>query len=90
MGSDMYYFDWTATSPISQNSLNTYCEVASQYIGNPSSTHPLGQKAKERLEAERKKQEDELKAKQKAERDTVKKREHDLAEYERIKKEYNL
>ena len=44
----------------------------------------------ERLEAERKKQEDELKAKQKAERDTVKKREHDLAEYERIKKEYNL
>ena len=53
MGRPMYYFDWTATSPISQNSLNTYCEVASQYIGNPSSTHPLGQKAKERLEAER-------------------------------------
>lgn len=44
----------------------------------------------ERLEAERKKQEDELKAVQKAERDAVKKREHDLAEYERIKKEYNL
>lgn len=44
----------------------------------------------ERLEAERKKQEDELKAKQNAERDAAKKREHDLAEYERIKKEYNL
>ena len=44
----------------------------------------------ERLEAERKKQEDELKAKQNAERNAERKRERDLAEYERIKKEYNL
>lgn len=44
----------------------------------------------ERIEKERKRQEEELKAKQQAERDAIKKREHDLAEYERIKKEYNL
>ena len=49
----MYYFDWTATSPISEASLKEYCDAASKYIGNPSSTHPLGLEAKERLEKER-------------------------------------
>ena len=49
----MYYFDWTATSPISEASLKEYCYAASKYIGNPSSTHPLGLEAKERLETER-------------------------------------
>ncbi|MBO6048776.1 MAG: cysteine desulfurase [Spirochaetales bacterium] len=49
----MYYFDWTATSPISEASLKEYCFVASKYIGNPSSTHPLGLEAKDRLEKER-------------------------------------
>lgn len=51
--SDMHYFDWTATSPISQNSLNAYSDSAVKYIGNPSSTHPLGLEAKDRLEKER-------------------------------------
>ena len=49
----MYYFDWTATSPMSESAIRAYSDAASKYIGNPSSTHPLGLQAKERLEAER-------------------------------------
>ena len=49
----MHYFDWTATSPIGQTALEAYSDIAVKYIGNPSSTHPLGVRAKERLEAER-------------------------------------
>lgn len=33
--------------------LEVYSDIATRYIGNPSSTHPLGIQAKERLEAER-------------------------------------
>ena len=49
----MHYFDWTATSPMGQKALEVYSDIAVKYIGNPSSTHPLGVLAKERLEAER-------------------------------------
>ena len=49
----MHYFDWTATSPMGQKALQVYSDVASRYIGNPSSTHPLGAEAKNRLETER-------------------------------------
>ena len=49
----MHYFDWTATSPMGQKALEVYSDIAVKYIGNPSSTHPLGVQAKERLEAER-------------------------------------
>lgn len=49
----MHYFDWTATSPMSENAIRAYSDVASRYIGNPSSTHPLGIEAKSRLEDER-------------------------------------
>ena len=49
----MHYFDWTATSPMGQKALEVYSDIATRYIGNPSSTHPLGVRAKERLEAER-------------------------------------
>ena len=49
----MHYFDWTATSPMGQKALEVYSDVASRYIGNPSSTHPLGAEAKTRLETER-------------------------------------
>ena len=49
----MHYFDWTATSPMSVNAIRAYSDVASRYIGNPSSTHPLGIEAKSRLEDER-------------------------------------
>ena len=50
---NMHYFDWTATSPMGQKALEVYSDIATKYIGNPSSTHPLGVQAKERLEAER-------------------------------------
>ena len=36
-----------------QKALEVYSDIATKYIGNPSSTHPLGVQAKERLEAER-------------------------------------
>ena len=49
----MHYFDWTATSPMGQKALEVYSDIATKYIGNPSSTHPLGVQAKERLEEER-------------------------------------
>ncbi len=49
----MHYFDWTATSPMGQKALEIYSDTATRYIGNPSSTHPLGAEAKARLEAER-------------------------------------
>ena len=49
----MHYFDWTATSPMSENAIRAYCDAAARYIGNPSSTHPLGIEAKSCLEDER-------------------------------------
>ena len=49
----MHYFDWTATSPMGQKALEVSSDIATRYIGNPSSTHPLGVQAKERLEMER-------------------------------------
>lgn len=51
----MYYFDWTATTPMSESAIEEYCFCARKYIGNPSSTHPLGNEATLRLEEERKK-----------------------------------
>ena len=49
----MHYFDWTATTPMSRHAIDVYSETACKYIGNPSSTHPLGQEAKARLDQER-------------------------------------
>ena len=36
-----------------RKALEAYSDIATRYIGNPSSTHPLGIQAKERLEEER-------------------------------------
>ncbi|MCF0237928.1 MAG: cysteine desulfurase [Sphaerochaetaceae bacterium] len=49
----MYYFDWTATSPMGQEAINTYILTAQNIIGNPSSTHPLGNTAAQTLEEAR-------------------------------------
>ena len=38
---------------MSINAIDAYRDAASQYMGNPSSTHPLGVEAKKRLETER-------------------------------------
>lgn len=50
----MHYFDWTATTPMSKVALDAYAQTSLEIIGNPSSTHPLGQMAKKKLEDERK------------------------------------
>jgi len=50
----MRYFDWTATSPMGKRALEVYADTAVNFPGNPSSTHPLGVLAKQRLEDERK------------------------------------
>ncbi len=39
------YFDWAATSPMSNEALQAYHDAAIEYIGNPSSVHPEGQRA---------------------------------------------
>ena len=51
----MHYFDWTATTPMSESAIEEYSSCARKYIGNPSSTHGLGIEAAERLIEERKK-----------------------------------
>lgn len=51
----MHYFDWTATSPISQNALDEYVRCALDFPGNPSSVHPLGVEASLHLKGEREK-----------------------------------
>lgn len=38
---------------MSRHAIDVYSETACKYIGNPSSTHPLGQEAKARLDEER-------------------------------------
>ena len=52
---NMYYFDWTATTPMSESAIEEYSSCARKYIGNPSSTHGLGFEAAQRLIEERKK-----------------------------------
>jgi len=46
----MHYFDWTATTNISEKALIEYENVSKNTFGNPSSIHPLGVEAKEKLE----------------------------------------
>ncbi|MCR4676482.1 MAG: cysteine desulfurase [Sphaerochaetaceae bacterium] len=49
----MHYFDWTATTNISESALRVYNDISLNYYGNPSSIHPLGLKARQRLDEER-------------------------------------
>lgn len=49
----MTYFDWTATTPISDSALNTYNEVSKNVWGNPSSEHSLGKNASDLLASTR-------------------------------------
>ncbi len=46
----MYYFDYTATTPISDFALTEYVKVSKTITGNPSSSHPMGLEAKYQLE----------------------------------------
>ena len=43
----MVYLDYSATTPVNEEVLNTYVEVTKKYIGNPNSLHKLGVEAKQ-------------------------------------------
>ncbi len=49
----MIYLDYAATTPISEQSLQMYCEISKHYYGNPSSLHDIGSSANQILEASR-------------------------------------
>ena len=45
----MIYLDYSATTPVSYDVLDTYNKVTKEYIGNPNSLHSLGVKSAELL-----------------------------------------
>lgn len=45
----MIYLDYAATTPISKNALQAYCESAKKFYGNTNSLHDEGTKAKEMM-----------------------------------------
>ena len=47
----MIYLDYSATTPVNEEVLNTYVEVTKKYIGNPNSLHKLGVEAKKLIDA---------------------------------------
>lgn len=44
------YFDWAATTPMSQEAITSYAETAAKLFGNPSSQHSIGKEAHKKLE----------------------------------------
>lgn len=42
----MVYLDYSATTPVNEEVLDTFVEVSRKYIGNPNSSHKLGQLSK--------------------------------------------
>ena len=61
----MIYLDYSATTPVNEDVLNTFVEVNRKFIGNPNSLHKLGLKAKELIDASSKQISDILKLKDK-------------------------
>ena len=47
----MVYLDYSATTPVNEEVLDTYCKVCREFIGNPNSLHSLGVKAKNLIDA---------------------------------------
>ena len=45
----MIYLDYSATTPVSKEVLDSYIKVTKEYIGNPNSLHILGEKSHELL-----------------------------------------
>ena len=45
----MIYLDYSATTPVLPEILNSFNKVCTEYIGNPNSMHSLGIKSKETL-----------------------------------------
>lgn len=46
----MIYLDYSATTPVSKEVLDTYVKVTEKYIGNPNSLHKLGFEAKKLID----------------------------------------
>ena len=47
----MIYLDYSATTPVNEEVINTYSKVCREYIGNPNSLHRLGVEAKKLIDA---------------------------------------
>ena len=47
----MVYLDYSATTPVNSEVIDTYSKVCKEYIGNPNSLHSLGVKAKQLIDA---------------------------------------
>lgn len=47
----MTYLDYSATTPVNEDVLNTFNEVTRKFIGNPNSLHTLGIEANQLIEA---------------------------------------
>ena len=47
----MVYLDYSATTPVDEEVIETYSRVCREFIGNPNSLHLLGVKAKELIDA---------------------------------------
>ena len=47
----MVYLDYSATTPVNKEVIETYAKVCEQFIGNPNSLHKLGLEAKKLIEA---------------------------------------
>lgn len=45
----MTYLDYSATTPVSDEVLESFCEVSRKYIGNPNSLHKLGTESNEMI-----------------------------------------
>jgi len=47
----MIYLDYSATTPVNEEVINTYSKVCREFIGNPNSLHTLGVNAKKLIDA---------------------------------------
>ena len=47
----MIYLDYSATTPVNEEVLDTYVNVVKNYKGNPNSLHKLGVEAKKLIDA---------------------------------------
>ncbi len=47
----MIYLDYSATTPVNENVLDTFVRTTKEYIGNPNSLHKEGVKAKQLIDA---------------------------------------
>ena len=47
----MVYLDYSATTPVDERVLDTYCKTCREFIGNPNSLHRIGVEAKDLIDA---------------------------------------